>query len=112
MVPGSTLRYGSILREATARPRAARMRPREAAVMPLPREEVTPPVTNTNFGNATTSGVFPILLRADISGHISPDPNEDSAAGRGAVGRYPVTAARFRSPPALRCGNQTAVPRA
>jgi hypothetical protein len=26
------------------------MRPSEAAVMPLPREEVTPPVTNTNFG--------------------------------------------------------------
>src|SRR5262245_1283744 len=29
--------------------------------MPLPREEVTPPVTNTNFGNATPSGVFSML---------------------------------------------------
>src|SRR2546428_149036 len=41
---------------ATARPRAARMRPREAAVMPLPSEEVTPPVTNTNFGTADLRG--------------------------------------------------------
>src|SRR2546428_4368345 len=39
------------------------MRPREAAVMPLPSEEVTPPVTNTNLGTGWTSGVFLILLR-------------------------------------------------
>src|SRR5438093_5682949 len=37
------------------------MRPREAAVMPLPREEVTPPVTNTNFGTGWTSGVFSMI---------------------------------------------------
>src|SRR2546423_7901831 len=37
------------------------MRPREAAVMPLPSEEVTPPVTNTNFGTGWTSGVFPMI---------------------------------------------------
>src|SRR5438128_8782725 len=34
------------------------MRPRDAAVMPLPSEEVTPPVTNTNFGTTWTSGLF------------------------------------------------------
>src|SRR5438105_14423517 len=33
--------------------------------MPLPSEEVTPPVTNTNFGTAWTSGVFLILRRVD-----------------------------------------------
>src|SRR3954452_24430477 len=33
----------------TRRPRALRMRPMLAAVMPLPREEVTPPVTKTYF---------------------------------------------------------------
>src|SRR6266545_1450007 len=49
IVPGSTLRYGSIFSDATERPRAARMLPSDAAVMPLPREEVTPPVTKTNF---------------------------------------------------------------
>jgi hypothetical protein len=35
----------------------------EAAVMPLPREETTPPVTNTNLAIVETSrcGVFPML---------------------------------------------------
>src|SRR6186713_2208346 len=41
--------YGSSLRMETFRPRALRMRPTLAAVMPLPREEVTPPVTKTYF---------------------------------------------------------------
>src|SRR6266446_1102332 len=49
MVPGSTLMYGSSLRIETWRPRALRSRPTLAAVMPLPREEVTPPVTKTYF---------------------------------------------------------------
>jgi hypothetical protein len=30
-------------------------------VMPLPSEEVTPPVTNTNFGTGWTSGVFSMI---------------------------------------------------
>src|SRR5215203_2044901 len=47
MVPGSTLMYGSSLRIETLRPRALSRRPALAAVMPLPREEVTPPVTKT-----------------------------------------------------------------
>ncbi len=33
----------------TERPRAFRIRPTLAAVMPLPSEEVTPPVTKTYF---------------------------------------------------------------
>src|ERR1700681_3898671 len=33
----------------TCRPRALRIVPIEAAVIPLPSEETTPPVTNTNF---------------------------------------------------------------
>src|SRR5262245_5201028 len=41
--------YGSSLRIETWRPRALRSRPTLAAVMPLPREEVTPPVTKTYF---------------------------------------------------------------
>src|SRR5438132_13714269 len=44
------------------------MRPREAAVMPLPSEEVTPPVTNTNLGTSWTSGVFLILRSGDGEG--------------------------------------------
>src|ERR1035437_5063719 len=51
--------YGSSLRTETARPRALRSRPTLAAVMPLPREEVTPPVTKTYFAIARfSSGGF------------------------------------------------------
>src|SRR5215203_611806 len=49
MVPGSTLMYGSSLRIETLRPRALNRRPTLAAVMPLPSEEVTPPVSKTYF---------------------------------------------------------------
>src|SRR3954451_9754195 len=53
IVPGSTLMYGSNFWTCTLRPRALRRRPSDAAVMPLPREETTPPVTNTNFATYT-----------------------------------------------------------
>src|ERR1035437_3246265 len=41
--------YGSSLRTETEMPRALSRRPMLAAVMPFPREEVTPPVTKTYF---------------------------------------------------------------
>src|SRR4051812_4982490 len=47
IVPGSTLMYGSNFWTWTFNPRAFSRRPSEAAVMPLPREETTPPVTKT-----------------------------------------------------------------
>jgi CTP synthase (UTP-ammonia lyase) len=49
IVPGSTLIYGSSLMMETERPRLFSRRPTLAAVMPLPSEEVTPPVTKTYF---------------------------------------------------------------
>ncbi len=49
MVPGSTLMYGSSLRMETERPRLLSNRPMLAAVMPLPSDDVTPPVTKTYF---------------------------------------------------------------
>src|SRR3546814_13637300 len=48
IVPGSTLMYGSSFIIVTRRPRASRMAAREAAAMPLPREDTTPPVTKTS----------------------------------------------------------------
>src|SRR5262245_36871596 len=45
MVPGSTLRYGSNFCSETVRPRLSSRHPIDAAAMPLPREETTPPVT-------------------------------------------------------------------
>src|SRR5680860_866218 len=47
MVPGSTLMQGSSLIIVTLMPRASRIAPREAAAMPLPSEDTTPPVINT-----------------------------------------------------------------
>ena len=45
--------YGSSLMMETERPRLLSRRPTLAAVMPLPSEEVTPPVTKTYFAIAT-----------------------------------------------------------
>src|ERR1043166_3417035 len=45
MVPGSTLMYGSNFIIETRRPRSTSRRPSEAAAIPLPSEETTPPVT-------------------------------------------------------------------
>src|SRR5262249_30109449 len=47
MVPGSTFRYGSSLTIVVVMFLALSRRPSEAATIPLPREETTPPVTNT-----------------------------------------------------------------
>src|SRR5260221_3946761 len=47
MVPGSTLMYGSSLMLVTRIPRDSRIAARDAAAMPFPREETTPPVTKT-----------------------------------------------------------------
>src|SRR3954454_13441644 len=47
IVPGSTLMYGSNFCTETFRPRAFKSRPSDAAVIPLPSDETTPPVTNT-----------------------------------------------------------------
>src|SRR5256885_5494696 len=58
MVPGSTLRYGSSFWRETVKRRAFRMFPIDAAVMPLPREETTPPVTKTYFDIDDLQGGF------------------------------------------------------
>src|SRR2546426_9748801 len=58
MVPGSTLRYGSSFWRETVRWRAFRMFPIDAAVIPLPSEETTPPVTKTYFDIDDLQGGF------------------------------------------------------
>src|SRR6476646_1824547 len=56
IVPGSTLRYGSNFWSRTRMPRAFTNRPSEAATMPFPRAETTPPVTKTYFGARALTG--------------------------------------------------------
>src|SRR5438094_132194 len=56
IVPGSTLRYGSNFCSWMRRPRALSRRPSEAATIPFPRAETTPPVTKTYFGARALTG--------------------------------------------------------
>src|SRR3954469_25934081 len=67
--------YGSSLRMLTRRPRAFRIRPMLAAVIPLPRLLATPPVTKTYFDmGLCSSGVFLMLSKSR--------PGCESRAGR------------------------------
>src|SRR4051812_36096024 len=56
IVPGSTFRYGSNFCSWTRRPRAFSKRPSEAATIPFPSAETTPPVTKTYFGPRALTG--------------------------------------------------------
>src|SRR5579871_2187298 len=56
IVPGSTLRYGSNFCSWTRRPRAFSSRPSDAATIPFPSAETTPPVTKTYFGARALTG--------------------------------------------------------
>src|SRR5436853_214647 len=56
IVPGSTLRYGSNFWSWTRSPRALSSGPSEAATIPFPRAETTPPVTKTYFGARALTG--------------------------------------------------------
>src|SRR6185312_12209523 len=56
IVPGSTLRYGSNFWSWTRRPRAFSRRPSDAATIPFPSAETTPPVTKTYFGARALTG--------------------------------------------------------
>src|SRR5829696_4223381 len=58
----------------TFRPRALSSRPMLAAVIPLPREEVTPPVTKTYFDmDRAPPGVFRMLPNMGPAGNEKPD---------------------------------------
>src|SRR3954463_1507923 len=56
IVPGSTFRYGSNFWSWTRSPRAFRSRPSDAATIPFPSAETTPPVTKTYFGARALTG--------------------------------------------------------
>src|SRR5262245_53797562 len=73
--------YGSSLRIETRRPRALNSRPMLAAVMPLPNEEVTPPVTKTYFATGQVlRGFFECYRnRAPDANRTRPDPRPDRA---------------------------------
>src|SRR5215211_6641929 len=71
--------YGSSLRMETLRPRALSRRPTLAAVMPLPREEVTPPVTKTYFAMGQVLRGF--SHASESGGRGQPDSGPPRAVG-------------------------------
>src|SRR6185312_1734588 len=56
IVPGSTLRYGSNFWSWTCSPRAFSSRPSDAATIPFPSADTTPPVTKTYLGARALTG--------------------------------------------------------
>src|SRR5678815_2355080 len=74
--------YGSSLRLVTRTPREARIAASDAAAMPFPNEETTPPVTNTNlvmdgqfrkfvfYRNASRSTKRAVAVRAVRCAHL------------------------------------------
>src|SRR5258705_138450 len=67
MVPGSTLMYGSSFTIDTLIFRDSRIAASEAAAMPFPREETTPPVTKTYLVMRDLVLEIPILQERDRS---------------------------------------------
>src|SRR5579859_2200726 len=105
MVPGSTLRYGSSFWRETLRCRAFRMFPIEAAVMPLPREETTPPVTKTYFDMVDLQGGFLNFSGSQVRGSafgsrtttfVSHSPAEVACTESLGCGSAVVTAISFK----------------
>src|SRR5580658_10500762 len=81
MVPGSTLRYGSNFWQVMVRPRLSSRHPMEAAAMPLPREETTPPVTKMNLATGHLVGRI---------GNLRPIGNRPRAVTGCRPGRLPI----------------------
>src|SRR5262245_64451468 len=84
MVPGSTLMYGSSLTIATLRPWASRMAPRDAAAMPLPNEDTTPPVTNTKRVKVVNLNCVCAVEPVETG---RPGAGDDPLEGSGSTGR-------------------------
>src|SRR5690606_6941378 len=86
MVPGSMFRYGSILTIVTWMPRASIRLPIEAALIPLPMLESTPPVTKMYFLLLAidTPDFLQLLRRVDSDGDAlrRREPDSDPTRGR------------------------------
>src|SRR5712691_10202959 len=76
IVPGSTFRYGSNFCSWTRRPRAFSSRPSEAATIPLPSADTTPPVTKTYFGARALTGFQASSGRGRTSGRALAGPQQ------------------------------------
>src|SRR5512145_1704735 len=98
IVPGSTFRYGSNFRTVIRRPRSASRRPSDAAAIPFPSDETTPPVTKMYL---VVWGLVLVGMSAPSSGERRParvrlgeivfgvDPGVHLSGHVGDADRYP-----------------------
>src|SRR5918997_2790487 len=87
IVPGSTLMYGSNFWIVTDSPRATSSRPREAAAMPFPSAETTPPVTKTKRVSGRLSGINSLGSRVYSSTRRTTSRRRQQFLGVAAGGR-------------------------
>src|SRR5258708_38673890 len=88
MVPGSTLMYGSNFWSCTSSPRATSRRPIDAAAMPLPRDETTPPVMKMKrVSPAAIEKSFGLSLSAGFTVARGPDEAAGERGPREPLGR-------------------------
>src|SRR5699024_8319876 len=66
IVPGSTLIYGSNFCKVTFSPRFLSNRPNDAAVIPFPSDDTTPPVTKIYLVNLIPSFTYPYQYAVHI----------------------------------------------
>src|SRR5712692_10407352 len=76
IVPGSTFRYGSNFWSCTFSPRAFSSRPSDAATIPLPSAETTPPVTKTYFEARALTGLQGSSDSGRTSERLLPGPQQ------------------------------------
>src|SRR5690606_6922633 len=70
-VPGSTLMYGSNFWIVTRRPRSTSSRPIDAAAIPFPSDETTPPVTKMYLVGCRLCS---LIARCPSGGLFTPQP--------------------------------------
>src|SRR5215472_11468483 len=98
IVPGSTLMYGSSLRNVMSRPRFSRRAPMLAEASPFPRELTTPPVTKMYFVFLERMGTFhvPRMGRA-VNLRGTPRGSTESDAGLCRHRRQPTACRGLRN---------------
>src|SRR5215813_2372115 len=99
IVPGSTLMYGSSLRNVMSRPRFSRRAPMLADASPFPRELTTPPVTKMYFVFLERMGRSHVPRTGrDVNVGSSPRRSMEGDAGFGGHRRESATPHGVRHP--------------
>src|SRR5262249_48355011 len=98
IVPGSTLMYGSSLRNVMSRPRFSRRAPMLAEASPFPRELTTPPVTKMYFVFLERMGTFHVpRMGRDVNVDSRPRRSTEGDAGLGGGRRQSAALHRARN---------------